>query len=109
MSKSVVSIAKGTDPEKMVTEALSHLGGVTSLIRPGTTVVIKPNAIGMYTADRSITTSPPFVSAIIKVLRKADPKKIILAESSAMGRNTMECLEKLKFDSFLTIFKHSIS
>jgi uncharacterized protein (DUF362 family) len=94
MTKSIVSIAKGTDPEKMVAEALANLGGVTALIKPGTTVVIKPNAIGMYTSDRSITTSPEFVAAVIKELRKANPKKIIMAESSAMSRNSLECLEK---------------
>ena len=35
MPKSVVSIVKGTDAGKMVEEALSLLGGVGSLIKPG--------------------------------------------------------------------------
>ena len=93
MQKSVVSIVKGTDAEKMVEEALSLLGGVNSLIKPGESVVIKPNAISVYPPERSITTSPAFVNAAIKVLRKAKPKEIILAESSAMSRDTLECLE----------------
>lgn len=92
MLKSVVSIVKGTDAEKMVEEALSLLGGVGSLIKPGSTVIVKPNAIGLYPSERSITTSPAFVSAAIKELRKAKPKEIILAESSAMRRDTDECL-----------------
>jgi len=33
MGKSAVSIVKGTDPDKMVEEALSLLGGVRSLIK----------------------------------------------------------------------------
>ena len=33
MSKSVVSIVKGTQAESMVETALDHLGGVKSLIR----------------------------------------------------------------------------
>ena len=37
MAKSVVSIVKGTDAEKMVAEALSLLGGVSALIKPGST------------------------------------------------------------------------
>jgi uncharacterized protein (DUF362 family) len=93
MSKSVVSIVKGTDPEAMVEEALSLLGGVKSLIRPRSVVVIKPNAISGFEPERSITTSPAFVSAVIKVLREAKPKEIIMAESSAMTRDTMESLE----------------
>ncbi|MFC2044643.1 DUF362 domain-containing protein [Chloroflexota bacterium] len=93
MPKSVVSIAKGTNAEKMVEEALSLLGGVSSLIKPNSTVVIKPNAIGSYSAERAITTSPEFVSAVIKVLQKAQPKEIILAESSAVKRDSIYCLE----------------
>ena len=93
MPTSVVSIVKGADPEKMVEEALSLLGGAESLIGPRSTVVIKPNAIAGYKPERSITTSPDFVSAVIKVLRTARPKEIILAESSAMTRDTMASLE----------------
>jgi len=93
MAKSVVAITQGTDPEKMIEEALNLLGGVEKLIRPGTTVIIKPNVIGKYRAERSVTTSPAHVAAAIKVLRKANPKQIILAESSAMGRNSLECME----------------
>lgn len=93
MAKSIVSIVKGTDAEKMVEEALSHLGGVSSLIKKGSTVVIKPNAIGPYRPDRSITTSPAFVGAVIKTLQKANPKEIILAESSAIQQDTDKCLD----------------
>jgi len=39
-TKSVVSIAKGTDVGKMVEEALSLLAGVETLLKPNSTVVI---------------------------------------------------------------------
>ena len=93
MSKSIVSIVKGTDAEKMVTEALAHLGGVKSLIKPNSTVVIKPNAGHPAPPESSVNTSPAVVAAVIKELRKANPKEIILAESSAIGCDTFECLE----------------
>lgn len=91
--KSVVSIVKGTDASSMVEEALSLLGGVTSLIRKGSTVVVKPNAGHPFPPETSINTSPAVVSAVIKELRKAQPKEIILAESSAVGCDTLESLE----------------
>jgi uncharacterized protein (DUF362 family) len=91
--KSVVSIVKGTDASKMVEEALSHLGGVTSLIKPGSTVVVKPNAGHPYLPERSVTTSPAVVAAVIKELRKAQPKEIILAEAAAIGCDTMESFD----------------
>lgn len=93
MERSVVSIAKGTNPEEMVEEALSHLGGVRSLIKPNSVVVIKPNAGHKELPETSVNTSPAVVSAVIKVVRKADPKEIILAEAAAIGCDTMECFE----------------
>ncbi|MFH1952451.1 MAG: DUF362 domain-containing protein [Pseudomonadota bacterium] len=93
MSKSIVSIVKGSDPVAMVEEALEHLGGVKSLIKRKSTVVLKPNAGHLGPPETSVNTSPGLVAAAIKVIRKAEPKEIILAEASAMGCDTSECLE----------------
>lgn len=93
MAKSVISIVKGKNPEQMVEEALSLLGGVDILIKPNSTVVIKPNAGHPIPPETSANTSPAFVAAVIKVLRKANPKEIVLAEASAIGCDTMECFE----------------
>lgn len=93
MQKSVVSIVKGTNVEEMVEESLSLLGGTSSLIKPNSTVVIKPNAGHAFPPESSVNTSPEFVTAVIKVLRKAQPKKIILAEAAAVGCDTLECFE----------------
>lgn len=93
MTKSIVSIVKGTDAEKMVAEVFSLLGGVTSLISPNSTVVIKPNAGHPFKEETSVNTSTAVVFSVIKELRKAQPKKIILAEAAARGCDTMECLE----------------
>jgi len=93
MAKSVVSIVKGAYPEQMIEEALSLLGGVQTLIKPNSTVVIKPNAGHPIPPETSANTSPAFVAAVVKVLRKANPKEIILAEASAIGCDTMECFE----------------
>jgi uncharacterized protein (DUF362 family) len=93
MAKSVVSITKGTDAQEMISEALELLGGVKSLIKPGSVVVVKPNAGHPYPPEASVNTSPAVVAAAIKILRKARPREIILAESAATGCDTLECLE----------------
>jgi uncharacterized protein (DUF362 family) len=93
MKKSIVSIAKGTDPEQLVVEVLAPLGGVKALIKPKSTVVIKPNGGHIGGPDSSVNTSPGVVSAVIKEIRKAEPKEIIVAESAAIGCDTMECLK----------------
>ena len=93
MGKSIVSIAKGEDVEKIVQEVLAPLGGVASLIKPKSTVVLKPNAGHQAPAESSVNTNPELVAAVIKEMRKANPKEIILAEAAAIGCDTMECLE----------------
>ncbi len=92
MKKSIVSIAKGTDVEKMVHDVLEPLGGVQSLIKAKSTVVLKPNAGHVAPPETSVNTNPKLVAAVIKEIRKADPKEIILAEASAVGCDTMESL-----------------
>jgi uncharacterized protein (DUF362 family) len=93
MRKSVVSIARGTDVESLVQEVLEPLGGVRSLIEPRSTVVLKPNAGHLAPPESSVNTNPAVVAAVIKEVRKANPKEIILAEASAIGCDTMESLK----------------
>jgi uncharacterized protein (DUF362 family) len=93
MPKSVVAIVKGTDAGKMVAEVLSLLGGVSALIKPNSTVVIKPNAGHAFPPETSVNTSPALVAAVIRELRKAKPKEIILAEAAAVGCDTQQCLD----------------
>jgi uncharacterized protein (DUF362 family) len=93
MKPSIVSIAKAADPEELVREALKPLGGIKALIRPRSTVVLKPNAGHPAPAGSSVNTSPEVVAAVIREVRKAEPKEIIIAEAAAMGCDTMECLE----------------
>jgi uncharacterized protein (DUF362 family) len=93
MAKSIVSITKGDDVEKMLYEVLAPLGGIGALIKPKSTVVLKPNAGHEASAETSVNTNPELVAAVIKEVRKANPKKIIVAEAAAIGCDTMDCLK----------------
>ena len=93
MAKSLVAIAKGTDPEKMVAEVLALLGGLENLIKPRSTVVLKPNAGHPAPAETSVNTNPAVVAAVIGAVKKAKPKDIIVAESAAVGCDTLNVLE----------------
>ncbi|MBI5441524.1 MAG: DUF362 domain-containing protein [Deltaproteobacteria bacterium] len=92
MARSIVSVVKGTDIEEMVADVLAPLGGVGALIKRNSTVVLKPNAGHPAPAETSVNTNPAVVAAVIREVRKAEPKEIILAESAAIGCDTMECL-----------------
>lgn len=93
MPKSIVSIIKGTDVQKIVDEALSLLGGVESLIKPGSVVVIKANAGHPAPPETSVNTNPAVIAAIIKALRRSRPKEIILAEASAVRQDTLKVFD----------------
>lgn len=93
MDRSVVAIAKGTDPEELVQRALDLVGGIGSVVRPGATVVIKPNAGHIGAPGSSVNTTPEVVSAVINAVKRGSPAKIILAESAAVGCDTNECLD----------------
>jgi uncharacterized protein (DUF362 family) len=93
MRKSVVSIAKGTDVAGLVADVLAPLGGVSKLIKPNSTVVIKPNAGHPHPPETSVNTSPALVTAVIREIRKARPKEIIVAEAGAVGCDTLANLE----------------
>jgi uncharacterized protein (DUF362 family) len=54
--KSIVSIVKGEQAQPMVEEALSLLGGVESLIKRDSTIVIKPNAGHSFGPETSVNT-----------------------------------------------------
>ncbi len=93
MAKSVVSIVKGKNPDKMVEESLELLGGVTAVIKPNSRVIIKPNVGHPFPPETSVCTSPEVVAAIVKAVRKAGPKEVIVAEAAARGCDTLECFE----------------
>jgi uncharacterized protein (DUF362 family) len=93
VAKSLVGISQGTDPEKMVAEVFLLLGGLENLIRPNSTVVLKPNAGHPAAAETSVNTNPAVVAAVINEVKKARPKEIIVAEAAAIGCDTMHVLE----------------
>jgi uncharacterized protein (DUF362 family) len=93
MPKSVVAISKGTDPEKMVAEVFALLGGVENLVKPRSTVVLKPNAGHPAAASTSVNTSPELVAAVIKEVMKAKPKEVIVAEAAAIGCDSLHVLD----------------
>lgn len=91
--KSIVSISKNQTAEIMVREAINQLGGIHTLIPKGKHIVLKPNAGHLGAPETAINTNPDVVKAVIREVKKTQPKSIIIAEASAVGCNTMECLK----------------
>lgn len=91
--KSKVVIVKGEKEQEMVSKALELLGGVSNVIPSGKKIVLKPNAGHLGGPETAVNTSPEFVRAVIREVRKTNPSSIIIAEASAIGCKTSECLE----------------
>lgn len=91
--KSTVALVKGEDIQANVTKVFDLLGGVQNVIRKGTTVVLKPNAGHAEPPETSVCTNPEVVRAVIREIKKAEPKRIVVAEAAAIGCDTMECFK----------------
>jgi len=77
MGNQFVSISKGTNPEKMVEEALSLLGGLKLSLSRIPTVVIKPNAGHPIRLRQAPIPAPPLL-ALSSSVAQIQPKEIIL-------------------------------
>lgn len=61
---------------------LSPLGGMSAFVRPGLSVLIKPNLLGDRMPDQAVTTHPEVVRAAIRLVRAAGGEPMV-GDSSA--------------------------
>lgn len=76
MDKSMVAVAKcetySVDEVQNATSAcLDSLGGLSSFIKPGDTVLLKPNLLQAKPPEEYITTHPALVEAVINLVKDA--------------------------------------
>lgn len=91
--KSLVALAKEATIQESVTKVFDLMGGVTNMIKEGETVILKPNAGHAAPPESAVCTNPEVVRAVIREVKKANPGRIIVAESAAIGCDTIECYE----------------
>ncbi|MBV7276855.1 DUF362 domain-containing protein [Clostridium sp. PL3] len=91
--KSIVAVAKENEIQDSVTKVFDLLGGVNNMLEPNATVVIKPNAGHANPPESSVCTNPEVLRAVIREVKKANPKRIIVAEAAAIGCDTIECFK----------------
>lgn len=69
---------------RLTKQAIDHLGGIGSFVRPGQSVLIKPNQTGYFLADEGMTTDPRLVVALIRLCKEAGARRVLVGESSGM-------------------------
>lgn len=77
----------------LVTEALEHLGGISAFVKPGQTVLIKPNQTVYYSAEEGCTTDPLVVGALVRLAKEAGAARVQVAESSGGFFSSMQCMK----------------
>jgi uncharacterized protein (DUF362 family) len=76
----------------LVAEAIGHLGGMEAFVKPGQSVLIKPDQSIPCSAEDGCTTDPLVVGALIRLARNAGAGKVLVGESSDGPFDSLECM-----------------
>jgi len=89
--REIVGLSRDKDIFTMVRKAVELSGGM-DFIKPGQTILIKPNA---NTADEYPGSTNPYVlRAVIKLVFEHEPREVIVGEKSMNGLDTIKVLKK---------------
>lgn len=77
----------------VVREAIDLLGGIHKFVKPGATVLIKPNQTVFYSAEEGCTTDPLVVGALIRLAKEAGAACVQVAESSGGYFSSLDCMK----------------
>src|SRR5919107_3394871 len=77
----------------VVREAVDLLGGMRAFVKPGATVLIKPNQTVFYSAEEGCTTDPHVVGALIRLAKEAGAARVQVAESSGGFFSSLACMK----------------
>ncbi len=76
-----LAVATGDrSPEDLVKAAVAAYGGISAFVRPGDTVVIKPNLAWGRTPDEAANTNPLVLAAVIGLCREAKAGEILVMD-----------------------------
>ena len=62
-------------------EAMQMLGGLSSFVKPGQTVLLKPNLFSAHPPEHAVTTHPELVRQVIQMCAKAGAGRIWVGDS----------------------------
>jgi uncharacterized protein (DUF362 family) len=73
---------KGGTPETMFDRGIKAAGGIGRFVKPGQTVLVKPNISWDAAPDGAANTSPALVARIVKHCRDAGAAKVVVMDHS---------------------------
>jgi len=75
-------VASGRDPDARVRAALAELGGIGRFVKPGETVLVKPNMAWDRTPEQGANTDPDVVGEIVRQCRAAGAARVIVSDNA---------------------------
>lgn len=79
--------------ERAVIESIKALGGIERFVKPGETILVKPNMLSARAPEDAVTTHPEVLRAVIRMVRAAGAIPIV--GDSPSGLSTDNILDKL--------------
>jgi uncharacterized protein (DUF362 family) len=71
-SSAYLSVVRGDDPAALTRRAVNALGGMERFVKPGQSVIIKPNiCVAYHGPEYAATTNPQVVAELVKLCREA--------------------------------------
>ncbi|MDD5599317.1 MAG: DUF362 domain-containing protein [Victivallaceae bacterium] len=83
---------KGGEPEEMFERGIAALGGMKTFVKPGQTVVVKPNIGWARTPEAAANTNPGLVKRIVEHCIKAGAKTVYVLDHTCNAWK--DCYEK---------------
>ncbi len=74
--------ARGNDPAANVRRAIAALGGMDRFVRPGETVLVKPNVGWDRLPEQAANTDPLVVAEVVRLCRAAGAGRVLVADIS---------------------------
>ena len=75
-----IGVAKGTDIQAIVRQAIDEVGGMGKFVQQGQRVAIKPNLSFASPAERAATTNPETIKAVIDLCLEAGAKQVLVID-----------------------------
>jgi len=72
------------DVKKAIVDSLAPLGGISTFVKQGQKVLIKPNLLAAMSPEKAVTTHPSVISAVVSIVKEAGGE-IIIGDSPGIG------------------------
>jgi uncharacterized protein (DUF362 family) len=77
-----IAVASKRSPAQLVQAAVDGLGGMKQFVKPGNTVVLKPNVAWARTPEQAATTNPEVVAEVVRLCKAAGAREIKVIDHS---------------------------